>query len=231
MTPARGSVLLAVLIVVTMGALAASTTLLLSSSTQRAGVLERRGVERRALVCSAIEALVSELEGQRDDLFDGVPPELPDELTLFEAGERRAVVRLVEIDGQPIVAEPGKLDVNQATAEMLEAIEGIDAPLAARIVEERARRPFRSVFDLQRVDGISAETLGLTGEPSLPSGFTPSQAPLSSLLTVHAFDPNVQSGIGEDASQYVGRRRINLNRAWSEAMAQAIAERYDEDIA
>jgi DNA uptake protein ComE-like DNA-binding protein len=231
MTTPRGSVLLAVLIVVTMGALAASTTLFLSRSTQRAGVLERRGVERRAAVCSAIEAMVSELEAQRDDLFDGVPPELPDALTLFEQGERRAVVRLVEIDGQRIIAEPAKLDVNHATEEMLEAIEGIDAPLAGRIVEERSRRPFRSLVDLQRVEGNTPEILGLMGDASLPSGFPTAQATLSSLLTVHAFDPNVQSGIGADASQYVGRRRINLNREWSDGMAQAIAERYDEDIA
>lgn len=47
------------------------------------------------------------------------------------------------------------LDLQRASAEDLEVVPGIGPKLAARIVEDRARRGgFRSVEDLQRVKGI-----------------------------------------------------------------------------
>jgi competence protein ComEA len=54
----------------------------------------------------------------------------------------------------------GKLDPNRATAAELELLPGIGPTLAARIVEDRARRgPFPSVEALGRVSGIGARRL------------------------------------------------------------------------
>lgn len=56
----------------------------------------------------------------------------------------------------PPAAEDGRLDLNAATAEQLDALPGIGPVLAQRIVEaRRARGPFQSVDDLVEIDGIS----------------------------------------------------------------------------
>lgn len=51
------------------------------------------------------------------------------------------------------------VDVNTATPEQLDGIRGIGPALSARIVQERAKRPFRDMADLQqRVRGIGPAT-------------------------------------------------------------------------
>jgi competence protein ComEA len=52
-----------------------------------------------------------------------------------------------------------RIDVNHATAEELRGLPGIGPTLSQRIVEARAKQPFRSVEDLRRVRGIGAKTL------------------------------------------------------------------------
>lgn len=51
------------------------------------------------------------------------------------------------------------LNVNRATREELMQLPGVGPKLAARIVEERERAPFRRVDDLIRVSGIGPKTL------------------------------------------------------------------------
>jgi competence protein ComEA len=66
----------------------------------------------------------------------------------------------------------GPVDVNRATAEQLQTLPGIGPTLAQRILDERAKRPFRSAEELRRVSGIGPKTLEklrpyvTTGDPS-----------------------------------------------------------------
>jgi competence protein ComEA len=55
------------------------------------------------------------------------------------------------------IKEP--IDVNQADFEELQKLPGIGPKLAQRIVDERAKSPFRSVEDLRRVSGIGPKIL------------------------------------------------------------------------
>jgi competence protein ComEA len=62
--------------------------------------------------------------------------------------------------GKKKEALTGPVDVNRASAAELQRLPGIGPKLSARIVEARARGPFRSVDELRgRVPGIGAKTL------------------------------------------------------------------------
>src|SRR5262245_50735353 len=55
---------------------------------------------------------------------------------------------------------PGiKIDVNHATSEELQKLEGIGPVMAAKIIEERNKGLFRSPDDLRRVKGIGPKTM------------------------------------------------------------------------
>ena len=79
--------------------------------------------------------------------------------TLFAA--QRAARTPLE---SPVPDDPAlevRIDLNAATAAELEALPGIGAALAARIVAEReARGGFRSVDDLERVPGVGEKLVG-----------------------------------------------------------------------
>jgi competence protein ComEA len=53
----------------------------------------------------------------------------------------------------------GPLDINKATAEQLQQLSGIGPVLSQRIIDERNKRPFKTVEELRRVSGIGPKTL------------------------------------------------------------------------
>ncbi len=55
------------------------------------------------------------------------------------------------------LAEP--IDINRATREELQRLPGIGPTLSQRIIDTRAKAPFKTVDDLRRVPGIGVKTL------------------------------------------------------------------------
>jgi competence protein ComEA len=114
-------------------------------ATARAIVAEREaaGGFRSAADLTRVRGLGSatlERIGAHLDFAAGVPPERA------RLGRRRDPA-------------PELVDVNRADVEALDALPGIGPALAARIVEERNARPFRTVEDLSRVPGIGPATV------------------------------------------------------------------------
>ncbi len=54
---------------------------------------------------------------------------------------------------------PARIPVNTATADELQKVPGIGPKRAERILEARAKRPFRTPADLRRVKGFGAKTV------------------------------------------------------------------------
>lgn len=62
--------------------------------------------------------------------------------------------------GRPIRLDPLVLDPNLASVEELQLLPGVGRSRAEQIVLERIRRgPFRSLAELERVDGIGEDTV------------------------------------------------------------------------
>lgn len=58
------------------------------------------------------------------------------------------------LSGMALLLDGGRVDVNRASRALLENLPGIGAGRATAILEERARAPFASLRDLERVSGI-----------------------------------------------------------------------------
>jgi DNA uptake protein ComE-like DNA-binding protein len=237
----RGTILLSTLIVVVIAALI-GTSMLLIGSAQRASVASSgERAQTRAIAMSGLRAVVGELVSQRNELLRGADPRITESWTLFEDGDRAGVVRLLPVGpaGKRIASEAARLDVNAHPAERLAALEALGPVLAERIASEAKSNKFHSVSGLLSVSGVTPELLfgsaAADDGPSMGDAVGAADATelhLADLLTVFAFEPNVQSGLGANRSdEFLGRRRINLNRAWSERLGRQIERRYDEDLA
>jgi DNA uptake protein ComE-like DNA-binding protein len=229
----RASVILAVLVVVTIAALSGATGVYVVRSQAAASAAMLKRTQARALAWSGVQAVMAELAGQREALMDGGAPDLTPEWELFtDSGGGRGVVRLLSQDEPLAVSEQGKLDLNAVTAPMLAAL-GLEPDLAAAIVAERGKHPYGSVEDLLRVPAVTAQVLrGEAGRAPAADG-APAAAdsrpvPLGSVLTVFSFDPNIQAGLGENASAHRGKLRVNLDQPWSDRLAKAIDDRFGQ---
>ncbi len=246
----RGMVLLAVLIVITIGALIGATLLVTVDAERSGAQTTLRRTQSRALAWSGAQLVMAELGAQREAMLEGMEPEIKTEWELFEDERgRAAVVRLVAIgpDDGLLVSETAKLDINHASKEMLASLPGIGTEARAQAIIDA--RPFTSVEELVRVDGFAADALygfsdtpdaliavpmdsedGMEELPGPAPGLEiggPSDAALIDLLTVFSFDPNVQSGLGDPDKR--GKLRLNLNVPWSDRLARAVEEQWGKD--
>lgn len=210
--------LLVVFVAVAVMALAGS---MVASSTDAhlsglAGSL--RDAQVRALAWSGVQAVVWELARQRDDILAGRTPRLTPAWELFvEPDGTRGIVRLVPLDADVYLeSESARLDVNTATAEMLGRVPGFDAAHAQAIVSGRQSRTYVSVEQALR---------GIAGQNA------PHEGAWRRLLTAHAFEPNVQFGIGPGGAERRGLRRVQVGGGWTDALASVLGERIGAEAA
>jgi len=112
---------------------------------------------------SALRVLLQQLADQRDTLAEGLPAELPEEITLWTVHGRRVVVRLLGVGDAPPepLAEAIGLDANHATPEALSNLEHMDPTMADALVAARQSAPGGRLLDraaVLDVVGAAAES-------------------------------------------------------------------------
>lgn len=238
----RGFVLLSVFVIVTLALLVVTGLLYL---TQAEGAARHRTTSRaqsQANSWSAVQVVMNEINAQRDVILEGNRPELLSQYELFEVDGRTVVARLLPMNehGELLVAEAGKLDLNEVDEETLIATGIVDADLAKRIIKYRNSRPgqmYQSVNELCHVEGLSPRRVfgeadrfmvfdqAQHPEEDLPGGASSGVAAidvdqaLADLFTVNAVEPAIQRS---------GRQRINLNTPWSDELGKRVDERFGE---
>lgn len=243
----RGTILFAVLIAIAIGAFVGTSVLLRVEVERGGGQSTRKRDQVRALAWSGVQAVMSEMGAQREALLRGERPDLSGAWVLFtdDLG-RQGVVRLIDMTPEEeglALSEQGKMDLNYATAEMIEALGIVDMETAEAIVAEREKRLFSSVEEVLRVPGVTREMVygggvGMQIDPLMAElpGAEPSildmdePATFLRMATVFSFDPNVIAGAGDLAASR-GTARLNLNTRWSPQLGRAISRVWDEDVA
>lgn len=144
--------------------------------------------ERKALGASLVLVGVSlvarTLLAPEPGRVDGL--EAIDPTTDLEGIEGEVVAALTrEQRAQTPLADGEQIDVNRAPADELRRLPGVGPSLAAALIEERERAPFRRTTDLERVPGVGEVTARrlaphLRFEPGAPR---PAAAPAASVST------------------------------------------------
>ncbi len=232
---------LIVLIVLTLSALVASTALTIGSARVASTHASMDSDELRALGWSGIQAVMSELGAQRDELLRGGEPDITEEIVVYETDTERGVVKLIAFDPDavtPVASEAARVNLNTASKETLLGLQGMNEAWADAIVAAREATPFDSPERVLALDGADegawdggassleqdGASLEIATGAEIPFG-DDSVIALRDLVTVFSADPNVQAGIGTDGDQFAGERRLPMNRGWSEELEAAIEER------
>jgi DNA uptake protein ComE-like DNA-binding protein len=230
----RGTILVAVLVVVTISALAGTTAMYYGEAAAAGAQVSLKRTRSRAMAWSGVQAVMAELEVQRENLLNGEAPLVTTQWQMFEKGSKRGIVRLVALEKDEsglerwVVSENAKLDLNLATAEMLAKLGPLSEDKCAAVVSVRDKG-FCSVEELVRVAGLG-EVMSEGGGTNGTEGVNGADEDrLSSLVTVLSFDPNIQAGIDPGGADARGKLRVNLNTPWSEDLANAIRQRFGAD--
>lgn len=247
---ARGSALLSVLVIITVGSIIGLGVLSLGSAAESASARSLDRLTARAAAWSGVQAAMAELSAQREALLAGELPVLSPRHEIEKGRGRSLVARLVplgrpqeSVGGEPILAESenAKLDLSRVTAEMLVSACGLEAEVAGAIAG-RGGRPWSSVEELATVPGLSLRRLYVgeagarprVGGAASPEGSGEANGAgveegdrlaLVSLLTAFSFDPNVQQGVA-GSEEHAGKVRVNINVPWSDELGKAVDERF-----
>ncbi|MEM7623143.1 MAG: helix-hairpin-helix domain-containing protein, partial [Planctomycetota bacterium] len=172
MSPARSFILIGVLVVIMLGIAVSGSLLLLAEWSRSDSDIATGRLHARLAGSSALRVLVSEADASRAALLQGGVPDLSEEGALFTTTRGdRAEFRLLDLGGVTVRSEQAKLDINHATAEMLGALDGLPASVAAEIVEARKAGRFGSLDALLKINGVTNAMLyGSTRDGSIDSG-------------------------------------------------------------
>jgi len=250
--PRRHGVIVLVVFVIISGAALIMTSLsFLGRAEMRSAARVGRAEQAQSLAWSGVQAVMAELDAQRQEMLDGRDPQLTDSWSLYGTGTERGMIQLLPVgpDDELFLSESAKLDVNLADVESLAKFDALLTPeLAQAIVAARQARPggrFDSLADLLEVRGVTAERLwGPLGkvrvqraaasesDPDahfegrlrhLERGISgPAPRGLADVLTVFSIEPVIQT---------TGRYRININAKYDDRMHRRIARRYGEELA
>lgn len=137
----RGVMLLAVIVILAVAALAVAALNVALEAEHAGQVASSEQSQHRAGAWSGAQAVASLLAAQSGDLAGGGEPELPAEVTLWEADGRTVVARLLPIGarGERAVAEAAKLPLDRVTAEQLVTTGVVGSRAAAAVVARRAQ--------------------------------------------------------------------------------------------
>lgn len=166
----RGAILLMVMGIVVLGTLIAAGVLSSTHSRAIVGSLAEKREQSRLLAWSGIVAIMGELETQRSRLLSGENPELTASWTPYEAGSRRAVVRLLKLEAElNIVSENAKLDANASTIDMLAKLDALEANTSP--IE--SKRPLDAIEDTDELPESAAKFLTTFSFDTDERGSTP----------------------------------------------------------
>ena len=242
----RSFVLIAVLVVIT-GAVLVGTSMIFIAQGR---VVETAGAadaaQMRALAWSGVQAVMSELNDQREQLLHSKTPRLDSQYTIYESESRAGIVRLLPMsaDNQALTSpEAGKIDLNSATSGVL-GLTGMIEPSSAEAIisfrDQNLKRPYQSVAELLLAPGAMITPQRLYGplEELTPRDQAQQESMdlaervaarlqtnrvrgLTDIVTVFSVEP---------VAQRDGKPRINLNQPWSEALGQQITSRFDAQV-
>ncbi|TVQ52256.1 MAG: hypothetical protein EA377_10715, partial [Phycisphaerales bacterium] len=244
MNPNRhGFAILVVLVIITSALLIATSLVFVAQSEAAGRAGSAQSAQARAIAWSGLQVAMLRLNAQRDEIFEGNRLELDDRFEIYTAGGRRGVVRFLAMtpDGEVLAPEAGKLDLNIATPDMLIDTGWVEPDLADSIINYRDQElggRFRAIEDLLHVPGVSIEAFygeleeltQLTDELRDDQDIVERmQARFGSTEPRGLFDLFTVDSV-EPALQRDGRRRINLNVTWSEALGERIDERFGSEV-
>jgi DNA uptake protein ComE-like DNA-binding protein len=224
----RGSILLAVMVLITLAALVGTTVLYRADAQRGSAANAMEHAQLRSLAWSGVQAAMAELSSQRGALMQGGAPSLTASWDLY-TGTVHGNVRLAPLGTGDVltVSEGGKLDLNASTAPMLARLPGVGDALAGKIVAARGAG-FGSAEELAGVEGVTADLLFGGGAADRASregaGDAVGPSPLLGLTTVFSFDPNVTDGVGPTASGDE-LARVNISGGWSDDLAAELQQR------
>ena len=224
----RGTVLIITLVVIAVSVVVCSAMAVRVEARLETARVTMEREHLRALAWSGLQGVLHELEAQRAAMLEAESPTLTREWVLFDDGTHKGVVRLIGGGPGATTSEMCRLDVNRADAGMLAKLPGGSEDLAARIVAARGRG-VQAPEELVRPGVMTiAEYYGSRPAAEEPDPEAPeSPSGFGVWITTHAYDPNVQGGLGRGTAsgEHAGQFRVHRGVGWSKEIAGELASR------
>ncbi len=254
-TQRRGTALFIVFIIVA-SAVLLTTSLAFRARTERFGAsTEEANAKAAAVAWSGVQAVMAELDRQRDNLLNGIEPHVTDSWSLFGDGTQRGIVDLLPIgpNGELIVSESAKVDLNTIEQEQFVQLTGLPEDTIVDVLRARAQLPnnrFESLGDLMAVQGIDASHIwGATidtarnnpqiNEESNVDDRNETNTSIDTHANIRYPDDGESTALSHKLSVFTyetklqesGKYKININGDFTDRMFRRIERRFGEDLA